>query len=414
MGKFGDFLKNAGNAIGNGALNGLTGGIGGLISGGLDQLFGGGGPSIWDQVDAQKMMADYQFALNEKAADAAFERNMKMYQRNYEDQSYKAMRKQMEDAGLSIGLMYGGSGSGGGGGAVTGSPQGGITGGLALPSAAAFKQAENQQKQTDLNIALGAKEIELKDAQIKNLLSGANENEAHANYMNTLVEPTAAKLNQEGRKLWFENEWWKFTHEAAGKDVEVLGSKNWGTLVLSEGSMEWQQMWRVLLNSQAEYGLVGAQTNLAQAIAALNNQKANGYLLELSCEISKVLIEDKKAMAMLEEARAKNDYNKIMAVFAQNDQIRAQCQAFATMWQTGEYTNWKNILGAILQTVQVGINLGTAITTRGLIGGQVAGNPTPAAPKPTIYGAPNMPTQTGNVIWTDPYGGRIGGAGSKW
>ena len=68
------------------------------------------------------MCNDYQYG--EKAAENAYNRQLAMYQRSYEDQSYKAMVEQMEDAGLSVGLMYGGSGSGGGAGAMSGAPKG--------------------------------------------------------------------------------------------------------------------------------------------------------------------------------------------------------------------------------------------------------------------------------------------------
>ena len=79
--------------------------------------------AIEAQKNAQKELNEQAASLNyeygEKAAENAYQRQLAMYNRSYGDQSYKAMVKQMEEAGLSVGLMYGGSGSGGGAGVET-------------------------------------------------------------------------------------------------------------------------------------------------------------------------------------------------------------------------------------------------------------------------------------------------------
>ena len=59
------------------------------------------------------------------AARNAFERQQVLYNRTYQDQSYANKVAQMDAAGLSPGLMYGGGGaSGGGAGSTTGAPMG--------------------------------------------------------------------------------------------------------------------------------------------------------------------------------------------------------------------------------------------------------------------------------------------------
>ena len=58
------------------------------------------------------------------AAENAFERQQVLYNRTYQDQSYANKVAQMDAAGLSPGLMYGGGGaSGGGAGSTTGAFQ---------------------------------------------------------------------------------------------------------------------------------------------------------------------------------------------------------------------------------------------------------------------------------------------------
>jgi hypothetical protein len=107
MGWFGDALKSVGNATADGLTGGLASGISGEISG----IFGGIGAKkrLKRQVDAQKQLNEQAAKLNyeygEKAAENAYQRQMEMYERSYQDQSYSAMRQQMEDAGLSVGLL---------------------------------------------------------------------------------------------------------------------------------------------------------------------------------------------------------------------------------------------------------------------------------------------------------------------
>lgn len=66
----------------------------------------------------------WQHEYNEKSADKADERQRKQY---FDLYSPEAKKQQLEEAGLSLGLMYGQQGGVGGGGAATGA-QGGSTG----------------------------------------------------------------------------------------------------------------------------------------------------------------------------------------------------------------------------------------------------------------------------------------------
>ena len=120
-----------------------------------------------NQFDGQAASLNYEYG--EKAAENAYERQLAMYQKSYEDQSYKAMVKQMEDAGLSVGLMYGGNGSGGGAGAMSGAPKADTGGAVAgqTANAAALMEVENQRKALALQQASMAKDIQLKDVEIE-------------------------------------------------------------------------------------------------------------------------------------------------------------------------------------------------------------------------------------------------------
>lgn len=193
MGLFGSLL--------NSAADGITGGLASGISGAVSGLFGGIGAKkrMKRQVDAQKQLNEQAAKLNyeygEKAAENAYRRQMEMYERSYQDQSYSAMRQQMEDAGLSVGLMYGGGGSGGAGGATTGAPQGETGGAEAgrADSPAAQQAAAIQQAQLGLGLVSMKKDLAIKDAQIEeiNATAAAKRAEAGLSTQKTITEMQA-------------------------------------------------------------------------------------------------------------------------------------------------------------------------------------------------------------------------------
>ncbi len=122
MGKFWD--KNGGDIIG-GAL-GLAGmGIG---------LAGAKAQQERQQEYTERNMA-LNYGYNEQAADNAMQRQMAINKSNWElYNSPQALRNAYENAGLSVGLMYGQSGVGGNG-AGTSAPQGAGTAGQNAPQA---------------------------------------------------------------------------------------------------------------------------------------------------------------------------------------------------------------------------------------------------------------------------------------
>ena len=103
-----------GTSIGN-AIPGIGTALGGAIGGGLGLLGGlfGGGNSTKDQEKLMEKAWEYekegmgmQYQYGQAAANAAQQRNMEMWNQT----NFGAQRQHMEDAGLSVGLMYGGGG----------------------------------------------------------------------------------------------------------------------------------------------------------------------------------------------------------------------------------------------------------------------------------------------------------------
>ena len=90
-------------------------GIIGNTSGILNMLGIGRKKQIRQQKEMVENAARINYKYGEMAAENAFERQQVLYNRTYQDQSYANKVAQMDAAGLSPGLMYGGGGASGGG-----------------------------------------------------------------------------------------------------------------------------------------------------------------------------------------------------------------------------------------------------------------------------------------------------------
>ena len=217
-----------GASIGS-AIPGLGTAAGGVIGGGLgllSGLFGGGGGSMKDQIKLMEKAWEYekegmgmQYQYGQAAANEAQRRNMEMWNQT----NYEAQRQHMENANLSVGLMYGGGGQGAvsQGGQAT-QPSGPTSNpvGMALQYKQIEQQDEAIKSQTMLNQAEAAKALaeagktagpeydkatwEVKNLEIENRIksitegiTGANLTEAEANAQKAVAEWNSAVAKAE-------------------------------------------------------------------------------------------------------------------------------------------------------------------------------------------------------------------------
>lgn len=216
-----------GTAIGS-AIPGLGTAAGGIIGGGLGLLGGlfGSGNSTKQQKELMDIAWKYekegmkmQYNYGQEAANAAQRRNMEMWNQT----NFGAQRQHMEDAGLSVGLMYGGGGQGAvsQGGQAT-QPSGPTSNpvGMALQYKQIEQQNEAIKSQTILNQAEAAKalaeakktsgvdtkktEYEIKWQEIENKIQASREQiassniiEAQANAKKAMEEFNQAMLSTE-------------------------------------------------------------------------------------------------------------------------------------------------------------------------------------------------------------------------
>ena len=167
----------------------VTGGIGSIISGGLGLLgglFKRNNNGLKNQQKLMQQAWEYekegmglQYNYGQQAADAEYKRNLQMWK----DTNFGAQRAEMEDAGLSVGLMYG---NGGGQAAST------AGGSATQPSGAKTNPVEVALQQESLG-------LQLKQIEAQNRL-------ANAEATKTMAEANKiAGVDTEGQKL--QNEW---------------------------------------------------------------------------------------------------------------------------------------------------------------------------------------------------------------
>lgn len=216
-----------GTAIGS-AIPGIGTAVGGIIGGGLGLLGGlfGSGNSTKQQEKLMDKAWEYekegmgmQYQYGQMAANEAQKRNLEMW----ESTNFEQQRKHMENAGLSVGLMYGGGGQGATsqGGQAT-QPSGPTSNpvGMALQYKQLEQQNEAIKSQTILNQAEAAKalaeakktsgvdtektEHEIRWQKIENRIqesreqiASSNIKEAQANAQKAMEEFNQAMLNTE-------------------------------------------------------------------------------------------------------------------------------------------------------------------------------------------------------------------------
>lgn len=382
------WLGNALKSVGNATADGLTGGLASGISGAIGGLFGGIGAKkrMKRQVEAQKELnkqaAQLNYEYGEKAAENAYRRQMEMYKRSYQDQSYSAMRQQMEDAGLSIGLMYGGGGNGGAGGATTGAPQGETGGAEAgrADSPAAQQAAAIQQAQLGLGLVSMKKDLAMKDAQIDEINATAEKQRAEAANLTeqkiTEIQMRPVRyreLFEKGKNQWIQNLERYFEDALEGNEKDQLDAIDdmFGEHSIIGRRLKSRQGTQDVINTQAQIYERQQNAAAAKALAELNTEK-------------------KKYVYMEAMAAAKN---------ADAHMLEAKSKELATLFETGDYVTWRTWAEYAAQGAQMLTDIAGQII-RFRAGAKAIRGPQNAVTKvdaPTIYGADGKPVA--KMIW---------------
>lgn len=331
-------------------------GIVGDASGILNILGIGRRRKIREQKEMAENAAKINYKYGEMAAENAFERQQVLYNRTYQDQSYANKVAQMDAAGLSPGLMYGGGGaSGGGAGSTTGAPMG-ATGAAGAGSAAdpnAQLQALMSLRQVRMSERKNEAEIKLLNTQADALEAEAGKNQEETQ---TIIEKRLWQVKQEmfegwkgfidtANQLWDQMIKWQPTKKTTidGKEIEIpkyfeIEDDKFGKIVFGEESFQGDMM--------------KAEKQILEGTAAIKTLESIYADEKLSAEIKKINADACSAMAQAAYFYAAGETQK-----AEAKVLEAKKRAEEATADLRELQYWTEIANTIIKLAQLVGNL---------------------------------------------------------
>lgn len=291
----------------SGLAGAVTGGIGSIIGGGLGllgNLFKKNNNGLKNQQKLMQQAWEYekegmglQYNYGQQAADAEYKRNLQMWK----DTNFSAQRAEMEDAKLSVGLMYG---NGGGSAAST-------AGGTATqPSAPNTNPVEVALQQESMG-------LQLKQIEAQNRL-------ANAQATKTIAEANKiAGVDTKGQEL--QNKWQEIENriQTSREDIEQSNTKaaaanadkaieDWKISVLEREYLDNIQEERVTL-LVSEIAKIQKEGSLAESATDVNYHTARKIGKEVENFYYEMITKRMSAEAAKESAenmlkKIENDY----------------------------------------------------------------------------------------------------------
>lgn len=340
---------------GEGIANPLAGAIG-SASGILNMLGIGRKKQMRQQKEMVENAAQINYKYGEMAAENAFERQQVLYNRTYQDQSYANKVAQMDAAGLSPGLMYGGGGaSGGGAGSTTGAPMG-ATGAAGAGSAAdpnAQLQALMSLRQVRMSERKNEAEINLLNTQADALKAEAGKNKEETQ---SIIDKRLWEVKQEmfkgwqsfidtANQLWDQMVKWQPTKKVTidGKEIEVpkyfeIEDDKFGKIVFGEESFQGDMM--------------AAEKQILEGTAAIKTLESIYTDKKLSAEIKKINADTCSKMAQAAYHYAAGETQK-----AEAKVLEAKKRTEEATADLRELQYWTEIANTIFKLAQVVGNL---------------------------------------------------------
>lgn len=333
-------------------LSGIIGGASGILS-----ILGvGRKKKIRDQKEMAENAAKINYKYGEMAAENAFERQQVLYNRTYQDQSYANKVAQMDAAGLSPGLMYGGGGaSGGGAGSTTGAPMG-ATGAVGAGSAAdpnAQLQALMSLRQVRMSERKNEAEINLLNTQAAALKAEADKNKEETT---SIIEKRLWEVKQEmfkgwegfintANQLWDQMVKWQPTEKITieGKEVELP----------KYFDIEDDKFGKIVFESESFQGdMMTAEKQILEGTAAIKTLESIYTDKKLSAEIKKINADACSGMAQAAYYYAKGETQE-----AETKMLEVKKRTEEATAELRELQYWTEIANTIIKLAQVVGNL---------------------------------------------------------
>lgn len=247
--------------------------------------------------------SNISFGLNEKAAQNADKRTRALYNDLY---SPEAKVKQLKEAGLNVGLMYGGGGAGG-----TSSSSGAQGGASGQASMAQIAQFNREMKLENMQLAMMGAQIENIKAQTKNTEAKTD---------------TETGANKRG-ELELENFAQDLQNKKAQESLTNAQAKQQEALTIAQGlqnaqneEMFWDRIDELRYSNKKAYQEIRALTNQNDITEATKQAQIDTYYKNLEKINTEVLLNNAKYNLTKQEARnAAVTFNKIIQEIRKSD-----------------------------------------------------------------------------------------------
>ena len=278
-----------GKAIGSAALEGLTGGVGGLVSGaigGLGSLMGIGRRKEKKAREAEER--EHQRQLEYMGLQAQYNKEQAKYSTElgkemWDYTNYENQKKHLEAAGLNPALLYGSGGGGGGNAAGSGSAAGvGLPTSTGVGMGIQWEQMEAQKELAKAEAAkTNAEAAKLMTTDTENVKSETEKNKQEIKESEKRIEALTSqihKTNEESKGLKFNN----YLNELR-KDIKLHGEVN-GKTIWTKGFDEIfkeNELQRMLTDygiSQKEYQEAKNDKEVAMKLSDALDEIANGKI----------------------------------------------------------------------------------------------------------------------------------------
>nr|DAE61631.1 MAG TPA: DNA pilot protein [Microviridae sp.] len=333
-------------------LSGIIGGASGI----LNMLGIGRKKQMQQQKEMVENAAQINYKYGEMAARNAFERQQVLYNRTYQDQSYANKVAQMDAAGLSPSLMYGGGGaSGGGAGSTTGAPMGatGATGAGAAADPNAQLQALMSLRQVRMSERKNEAEINLLNTQADALKAEAGKNKEETT---SIIEKRLWEVKQEmfkgwkgfidtANQLWDQMVKWQPTKKVTIDDKEIEVPKYF--------EIEDDKFGKIIFGEESFQGdMMKAEKQILEGTAAIKTLESIYADEKLSAEIKKINADACSMMAQAAYYYAAGETQK-----AEAKVLEAKKRTEEATADLRELQYWTEIANTIFKLAQVVGNL---------------------------------------------------------
>lgn len=328
-----------------------------MFQGGLEQA-GTGLINTFLGGIGERRRARINYEYGEKAAQNAFKRQMQLYQITKQDNSPEARRRQLEEAGMSTGLLYGNNGAAGGGmGSTAETPIGptGTTPDATNANPFAFTMAKNQARLQEANTRLAEAQASEAESQAEiNKVEAANRQNV-IDIRNRLTAAQGNREEQEGRAKWLENmlTYYKNTMEYdKAEDYEAF-DETYGHFFISGKSWIVKESQTNILKAIAETYEAEGKGMEARAAAKLQEENAKYVRDYLFIAMREVAVAERNA-----EANARNARTNAQNANTEQAYKRAMVKIEKMMADT-QYKEFAQKYGLEEMTAKQWIELGT-------------------------------------------------------